>query len=89
MARRRDWTDPWTNPLGEILVTIIGKLPLRRDDREAGWELEDHHQPEPAWSGLRFCKTCNAGTLHQEYWWRVEDETTIECTKCGAVYVHG
>ena len=81
----RDWMNPWTNPLGEILASIIGRLPLRPDDRtDEDW---DHHQPEPAWSGLRFCKECGTGTLHQEYWWRVEQETTVECLTCETIWV--
>ena len=84
MARQRDWTDPWSNPLGEILASIIGRLPLRPDDRtDEDW---DHHQPVPEWSGLRFCATCGTGTLHIQHFWRLEEETTIECTRCDGVW---
>lgn len=84
----RDWTNPWRNPLGEVLTTILSRLgPLRKEDREDDWELEDHHHPDTVWSGLRFCKACNTGTLHLEHWWRVEDETTIECTVCDGIWV--
>lgn len=94
MARRRDWTNPWSNPLGEILATVhiaavraLGRS-LNKDDRDASF-YDEEPQPEPAWTGLRFCKECGTGTLHREYFWRIEDETTIECDKCGAVYVTG
>ena len=77
-----------SNPLGELLylpMSLMMSLGVVRPDPDMEWP--DESQPEPAWSGLRFCKECNTGTLHVEHWWAIEAESTTECTACGGVWM--
>lgn len=80
--KRTEW---WLEQVGRCLLP--GVLFAARIDRPDPSHLEDLPEPEIPWTGLRFCKDCNTGTLHREFWWAIEQETTIECEGCGNVWV--
>lgn len=84
---KRDWTNPWTNPVGEALYPVLAWatkfMPKVYDSPKpvAGEE------PEPGYQGYKLCKDCDKVTLHREYRWVTEDETTLECDHCGGVFL--
>lgn len=88
--RRRDWTNPWTNPFGELLCTIywgaLRFLPKTADDRTADW-YDDEGQPDVVGTVEKTCRDCGEVTVQEDCWWPLEREFTRECQSCGGVWV--
>lgn len=90
MARKWDDPDPWNIIAKPILwaVLALGDM-FPTVYKGVGVRPQPESQPDPPFTGLRFCQNCKTGTIHNEYFWRIEDETTYECTECDEVYVNG
>lgn len=88
MTRR--FENPWSNPVGEVLCTILtGVLRYVPKLYDTPHPDSPEDQPDPPFESLRFCKDCGKATQHSEFFWRTENETTIECSVCGGIWVTG
>ena len=86
----RDFENPWSNPVGEILYPLIATALRFVPKLYVSPPLEaEESQPDPPYESLRFCKECGEATPHREFFWRIEDETTIECSACGGIWAVG
>ncbi|MGZ6831581.1 MAG: hypothetical protein ACXVGN_00200 [Mycobacteriaceae bacterium] len=83
----RPFENPWSNPLGELLyVVLTGPLRFMPKFYDTP-HPECPSEPDPPFESIKFCSSCGTGTLQREFFWRTEQETTLECSVCEGVWV--
>lgn len=79
-------TDPWNLialPIFWVLMQVTRLVPSLYESGPVD-PPRDSPEIEPT---VRRCKDCKADTEHDEFFWRLENETTIECRVCGGIWV--
>lgn len=85
MSRGQGFTNPWKNPLGELLCSVYMRLVRAEPQVERIVEPPERPVPLIRTPVLRFCKECGEGTAHNWFYWVEEDIETEECIICETV----